>query len=288
MKLTFLGTSAGEGYPGFWCTCPNCTYAREHAGRNIRGNSCAMVDTDILLDMNDHFFAMVPRLGIDIGKIRHLLVTHPHVDHFTPWKLSQRAMPYAGLPPKARLKEISPCFTTLPTLHVYGNSFVKQAMEKVPGLMENQTLHQLSFHPVQAGVPFCAGDAEVTPVRSIHGPEKGFAFNYIITRGGKTLFYATDTGGYDGETLALIAAYRYDCVIMEGTFGQGKSVDGHMSLEKNRAMLDHFTKNGLWRNSPGFHLTHLCPHWCPPHDVYAPMLKQEGMVVAYDGKTVEI
>ena len=33
MKLTFLGTGAGEGYPGLWCKCPHCDYARKHGER---------------------------------------------------------------------------------------------------------------------------------------------------------------------------------------------------------------------------------------------------------------
>ena len=52
MKLTFLGTSAGESYPAIWCDCENCTYAREHGGKNIRMNTGSMIDDDILLDMN--------------------------------------------------------------------------------------------------------------------------------------------------------------------------------------------------------------------------------------------
>lgn len=288
MRFTFIGTSAGEGYPGFWCKCENCTYARIHGGRNLRGNSCAMIDTDILIDMNDHFFATAPRVGIDIGAITHLLVTHPHVDHFTPWKLAQRAMPYADMPLSEQKKEISPCFTVLPTLHVYGNAHVRKAMEEVPGLLEKQELYQLSFHLVAPGVPFAAGDAEVMPLRSIHGPVEDFACNYIITRGGKTLLYASDTGGYDSEMLDILCQYTFDCVVMEGTFGLGKRADTHMSLEKNREMLRFFNENKLWREESHFHLTHICPHWSPPHDQYAPMLEKEGMMVAYDGKTIEI
>ena len=48
MKITFLGTSAGESYPAIWCDCPNCTYAREHGGKNIRMNTGSMIDDDIL------------------------------------------------------------------------------------------------------------------------------------------------------------------------------------------------------------------------------------------------
>lgn len=60
MKLTLLGTGAGEGYPGFWCECTNCTEARKLGGKNIRGNGCAMLDQDVLIDMNEHFFEWCP------------------------------------------------------------------------------------------------------------------------------------------------------------------------------------------------------------------------------------
>ena len=33
MKITFLGTGAGEGYPGLWCQCVHCSYARKHGGK---------------------------------------------------------------------------------------------------------------------------------------------------------------------------------------------------------------------------------------------------------------
>ena len=52
MKITFLGTSAGESYPAVWCDCENCTYARAHGGRNLRMNTGTMIDSDTLLDMN--------------------------------------------------------------------------------------------------------------------------------------------------------------------------------------------------------------------------------------------
>ena len=35
-------------------------------------------------------------------------------------------------------------------------------------------------------------------------------------------------------------------------------------------------------------LTHMSPHWTPPHDLYAPMMAEEGFTVAYDGMIAEI
>ena len=81
MKITFLGTSAGESYPAIWCDCENCTYARQHGGRNIRMNTGTMIDSDVLMDMNSCGFYTAARLGVSLTGVRHLLVTHPHADH---------------------------------------------------------------------------------------------------------------------------------------------------------------------------------------------------------------
>ena len=288
MRITFIGTSAGEGYPGFWCACPNCAEARERGGRNLRGNTCTLIGDDMLVDMNDHFFATAPRLGLDPGRIRCLLVTHPHVDHFAPWKLIQREAPYAQQPYETQQKEISPCFSPLPTLRIYGNRFVKQALESVPDLMDNRARYRIAFHQAEPGKPFDTENAHVTPIESRHGPQKGFAYNYIIRREGKTLLYASDTGGYDESMLGILRSFRYDCVIMEGTFGTGKTSDTHMSLEKNRGFLRYMEENGLWNGAANFHLTHICPHWSPPHDRWAPLLAEEGLLVAYDGKEITV
>ena len=51
MKLTFLGTGAGETYPGYWCECPHCTYARKHRGKNLRTNSSMVIDEELLIDI---------------------------------------------------------------------------------------------------------------------------------------------------------------------------------------------------------------------------------------------
>ena len=290
MQVTFIGTSAGEGYPGFWCECPNCTYAREKGGKNVRGNTCSMIDDDILLDMNSHFFEMAPRLGILPSRLKMLLVTHPHDDHFAPQWLPRRAMPrdWNKMPWDELQTKVSPCFTDLPTLHVYGNAFVKEELERTYGILGRQEECRMEFHEIHEGEEYCCEDVRFTPVRSRHTERYGFAHSYIIERGGKTLLYATDTGGYDPDMMDLILSRRYDCVIMEGTFGLGARIDGHMNLEKNREMLARLTEAGVWKNGVNLHLTHICPHWAPPHDVYAPMLAQEGIMLAYDGEKISI
>lgn len=290
MRITFLGTSAGEGYPGFWCECPNCTYAREKGGRNLRGNTCTLIDEDLLVDMNTHFFEIAPRMNISVKKIKTLLVTHPHKDHFAPQWLLQRAMPreWIGLPEEELHKRVSPCFTDLPVMQIYGNSFVRRAMEATEGLIERLEECRLEFHEIRDGVEERCGDVRFIPLRSQHTNQRGFAHSYIIYRDGKCLLYASDTGGYDEDMMEILLAQKYDGVIVENTFGLGARIDGHMNLEKNRELLEKLNRAGVWKNGQNMHLTHICPHWAPPHDIYAPMLEKEGLKVAYDGKVIEL
>ena len=289
MKITFIGTSAGEGYPGVWCECPNCTAARRLGGRNIRGNSCALVDDDFLIDMNAHFASMAPHLGIRPSAIRTLLVTHAHMDHFTPEWLWTRSMApeLAELTEAEQRARISPSFTRLPVLNIYGNVYVQKALYAAPDVMEHPERTRVAFHPIEDGVPQTSGGLTFTPIRAQHGGARGFCHNYILEREGKTLLYASDTGGYDADMLDILLNRQYDCVIMEGTFGPGASDASHMTLEKNRRMLRLFDEHRAWKHGVNFHLTHLCPHWTPPHDEYAAMMKDEGIEVAYDGKVIE-
>lgn len=290
MLVTFLGTSAAEEYPALWCECPNCAWAREAGGRNIRKNSCAMVDGDILLDMGPSVFARAGDYGRSLRGVRHLLVTHAHADHFYPQWLTWRRMA-AGLPqmpPEEQHKRSQGCFTELTPLRVYGNEHVREAMAGCGIDVDEGAQWSLSFTQVEPGVPIEADGLRITPLATRHGVP-GFCCHYILQRGGKTLLYATDGDAYPPEMEAILRGHRFDCVIAEGTFGLlDKDLDGHRGLQKNIAFLRFFDENGLWAGAPQMVITHVSPHWAPPHDQYAPLLQSHGMELAYDGMTLEV
>ena len=84
--------------------------------------------------------------------------------------------------------------------------------------------------------------------------------------------------------LAIILSRKYDCVVMEGTVGLNPTrFSGHMGLNKNREFRQMLIEKGCVTADTPFILTHLCPHWAPPHDIFAPMMAEEGITVAYDG-----
>ena len=84
MKFRYLGTAAAEGFPAVFCNCEYCNVARKTGGKNIRTRSQAVIDDDLLIDFPPDTYSHALLTGLNLGKIKHLLVTHSHMDHFFP------------------------------------------------------------------------------------------------------------------------------------------------------------------------------------------------------------
>ena len=110
---------------------------------------------------------------------------------------------------------------------------------------------------------------------------------YIIKKDGKSLLYALDTGGYEADMREILLRHHLDLVVMEGTGGLSSCGDGHMCLEKNVYWRDWMVTHGIITPETPFVLSHLSPHWTPPHDQYVEIAAKCGMVVAYDGMEIE-
>lgn len=287
MKIVFLGTGAGEGYPGYWCECPHCTYARKHKGKNLRTNSCAVIDEELLIDIGPSSFDNAARFGVNLTQIKTLLITHPHEDHLYPQNLFWRYTEERLLPMSyaEQMKYGGPRFTEIPELNIYGNKFTVELLEHS---FEPDKSRKIVLNKIQEGIEFKTNGYRIIPVRGNHGMEKGFAHSYIIQKGEKCVLYALDSGTYDEDQFEIIKGFRYDAVIMEGTTGLQEQYGGHMCLENNRKVRKKLDECGCLKKNCRFILTHMSPHWCPPHDWYESIVEAEGMELAYDGKEMEI
>lgn len=287
MKLTFLGTGAGETYPGYWCECPHCTYARKHRGKNLRTNSSMVIDEELLIDIGPSCFDNATRFGVNLSKLKTLLVTHPHEDHLYPQHLRWRNTDESLLPLTyvEKMRHGGPRFTDIPQLNIYGNSFVMETLRKSLDDMEEL---KINLHEIKEGKEEKTDGYRILPVRGNHGSQQGFSHSYIIQKDEKTVLYALDSGSYDEDQFALIQEYQYDAVIMEGTTGLNEQYGGHMCLVNNIRIRDRLKENKCLRENSRFLLTHLSPHWCPPHDWYESIVASEGLELAYDGLQIEI
>jgi len=284
VEFVFLGTSAGEQFPGFWCKCEMCEKARRLGGRNIRRNSCAWLAPDCAIDFSPGVFHQADRFGVPLIDIRYLLVTHSHEDHLGMFPLYWRRMRVDQELP-APITSVGPRFSPVETLHVVGNSTVCAKVEReVGGTSEERAME---VHQVAPYEPFELGPMVVTPLVANHPDHDERGYNYIIERDGRTILYALDTGWFLPETLAEIERHEFDLMVIEGTFGLGADEACHMNLAKVERAFGLFRDKGVLKAGAPLCVSHMCPHATPVHDEIAPVMAEKGITIAYDGMRVD-
>ena len=111
MRILILGTGASEGWPALFCTCFFCRRARELGGKDIRGRTGLLVDDDLKVDLAPDTLAQLQLFDTHMGRVKHLLVTHTHKDHFCPSALQYRGKAHVDWPDGR-----------IPALNLYGSA----------------------------------------------------------------------------------------------------------------------------------------------------------------------
>jgi phosphoribosyl 1,2-cyclic phosphate phosphodiesterase len=294
--LRFLGTSAGELYPGIWCRCRRCDGARRAGGRNLRQSACALLGdlteredspdgigpllkADALIDFPPEIVSQGWRWGADFTRLRSLFVTHSHGDHFLPYLLRWRSKPRetSDDPP---FEMGGPRFTELPLLTLYGNQAVESRLRAELG--GDLSAYGMDFVRVAALQPFEAGRWAVTPVAANHDVGREDAVNYVFQMRGLTIYYGLDSDEPLPDTWDALSAFRFDVMIFESTYGFGNG-SNHMNFERLTRTAERIRDAGMLKPNGTILATHFSPHHCPLHDETAERLSRFGIQAAYDG-----
>lgn len=286
MKLKYLGTAAAEGIPALFCSCPLCKRARELGGKDFRSRAQTLIDDDLLIDFGPDTYWHVCRFGLDLSKVRTLLVTHAHEDHYTPSELDYRRRPFAYLSGDKESDDAD-----FPTLDVYMS---KGSYEHIPAKYyeENFLLSgPLTFHRARAFQPFTAGKYTVTPLTANHWPDHE-ALIYLISDGASTLLYAHDTGLFPQETLDWFRENRprldfvsFDCTGMAD--GHDTGGGHHMNLYRNKIVRGQLTELGCGTEKTVWCCNHFSHNGKSTHEELVEIMGKEGFLVSYDGMEAE-
>ncbi|NLG26139.1 MAG: hypothetical protein GX558_12335 [Clostridiales bacterium] len=267
MRLLYMGSGASEGVPCPFCRCAACEAARQGGGRLVRTRSGALIDGVLKLDFPPDTPHQALTLGVSLADLRHMLITHSHEDHLDHWLLA--------LPPSQRRHRAN---RDLP-LHIYGNDAVCDLMEPLADRAV-QPLHRLAaFSPVEiAGY-------RVTPLPARHKPDEQ-ALNYLIEKGGSSLYYAHDTGMPPDEAIEHLRGANIGLVSMDATKGViEQDYDSHMSLRENLRLRDRLLAIGAARPGAIFVANHFSHSGIRPLDEMERLA--DGMLLAYDGMEIE-
>lgn len=273
MKITYYGTAAGEGWPGVFCQCPLCQSARRMGGKNIRTRSQALINDDLLLDLPPDNQLHSLCYGLDLGKVRALLITHSHSDHFYPEDLEFLREPYSH--------------TYRGQMQVFGNDAVGRGIVRACGGTGGKE-DRFQFYEAEVNETFTVLDYTVTPLRATHAQGEKCLF-YHIAQGDRSLLYAHDTGAFTQENLDCLARRpgKLSLVSLDCTSQMHRDGQYHMGLadaaeqkEKLLALgladadtiwvVNHFSHNGGWL-----------------HDEITDQARKYGMIASYDGMPVK-
>ena len=267
MKIKYLGTAAAEGFPAVFCNCEFCVEARRLGGKNIRTRSQALINDDLLIDFPADTYSHFLNNGIEGDKIKNLLITHSHEDHFYPNDLQNRGGAYAH---NMRAEKLG----------VFGCEDVYKRLE---GFLVDYT--QVFAQQLKPFEEVNIGDYKVTPLPARHHFKKG-AFIYII-KGDKTILYAHDTGYFYDEVFEYIEKNKitFDFVTMDCTNVNIpiSDVDGHMGIPNNLRLVEKLSAIGAITDSTVKVINHFSHNGEPIQHKLEEQVGKYGILVAYDG-----
>ena len=276
MKFRFLGTAAAEGFPAMFCDCEYCREARKRQGKNIRTRSQSIINDDLLIDFPADNYSHALRNGIKLFKIKYLLITHAHADHFCPEELFIRG---GGFAPTLNEK-----------ITIAGSAETYEKYVKLTKSMENCVREIIDFKVLEPFEKIKLGAYEITALPARHGKIQGFI--YHIKAEGKNILYAHDTGYFFDSVLEYIKqnAIRFDFITFDCTNIEIPIPDDstHMGFENISRLKEVLKGYGAIDEKTVLYINHFSHNANPLHEELCEKAAKYGLRVAFDGLETEI
>ena len=281
MKLQYFGTGAGMGIPEIFCSCRICENARSEGGKEIRTRSQAVLDDTLSIDYPVDTFLHTLHGGLDMRKIRHILITHGHHDHFLPADVLSRPQ-WSGEPVRFYASKKS------------GAGLAKNIEITEQAYAEGRRIRTSDFkaevYSLEPFIPVYINGYWVTPLPANHAPAID-PLLFIIIKDDKSILWCHDTGLLPEETkeYLLNAEMQFDFVSLDCTLQRGNPITKHhMDLDQCIETADFLQKNNLLKSNATIALSHISHLAERTHEELEAEAAAYGMTVAYDGRIFEI
>lgn len=276
MRITILGSAAAEAVPSLWCQCEVCRIARQNGGKDLRRRTSYLIDRDTMIDFGPDAFWQTWDAGVLWEDLKQIIFTHQHSDHCNPVELGWRRKGFAQ---------------NAPALTIYGSPEIRKYCEIIMGKTDMKSVElwpDTEFCEPENGVPMQAYNMEIFSIPARHGAED--SRNYILTRDGKSLLIAHDSGFWTEEAWNTAAGRTVDCVIFDGTCALkfAEHEEGHMGAAAGVRFRDELLKRGILKKDGLAIVNHFSHNGNSLQADLEAYFAPHGIEVGYDGKVIDL
>ena len=282
MKIRYWGTAAAEGIPSLFCSCPRCVEAREKKGKFIRTRSQLLIDDTLLVDFNADTYMHSLKYDFDLGKLKDVLITHVHEDHFYPNDILYRK---AGFAPEVEI----------PTLTFHGSGDLKDDyLYHTHGDYDTIDRGRIAFHELDRYKWYEIAGYRVASLPATHGTHDPRV--YVIQKNGKTAFILNDSGMMRQENFEWLKNEKvkfdlvsYDCTgdVNDTLIAWGKNAS-HMGLKNIIATREILKNNGNYLPGTIDIVTHFTHNGVNSgYQTMKEIAGKEGFITSFDGMETE-
>ena len=282
MKIKVLGTGAATGVPLMFCNCETCRRARIQRGKSIRKRSSILINDEMLLDLSPDLGAMAEMYNVDLGRIRYLVQTHSHSDHFDAGHFVTRWDDY-GTQSLEHLNIVCSRGTCADMNHWVRENEPDMDLTD-PRWQENMNF---SLHLLKSGETVQLGEYRITGIDSAHD-KRIESLVYVIEYYGKAVLYATDLLELTQEAWEILQRYHLDLAFLDHTYGLDQLHGGHMNESKVAAAVEKMRALGIADQGTQIYGTHLSHEWNGLHEETEARAVSHGYHIAYDGLELTI
>ena len=281
MKITVLGTAAATCMPLTFCNCNICKESRKLGGKNIRKRSSIIINDELLVDMGPDSMNACSMYGVDAGKIKYLLQTHSHSDHFDAGHFVTRWSDYA-------VRDLEHLDIICSRGTALGMNKAINALEKID-LFDDIFKMDLNYdlNIVESGETFTLDDYVFTAINSNHD-DKCEGLIYIITYKGKNILYGTDLLYLDDDAWNIIKKFKLDLVFFDQTYGDGYNAGGHLDAGMISEYVKYMKENDIIDDKSLVYGIHFSHEGNGLHNEMEELAAKNGYHIAYDGMKIEI